>query len=204
MTRIKSARPEASYNRAHLLATEKPVAKTLLLYHSGYGHTRRITERIRDRMEALNEPAEVLPLDENAPSPDGYDRIAIGASIRNGKHAPIVHEYIRKHQARIEAIPNSFFSVNLVARKPEKNTPETNPYLKSFLEQCPWKPELIGLFAGDLDYQKYGVFDRTAIRLIMWMTKGPTDPKTKKEYTDWDEVDRYAERLAALQVRRAA
>lgn len=180
------------------------MAKTLLLYHSGYGQTRKIAERIRDRMEALGEPAEIVPLDENAPEPTGYDRIAIGSSIRNGKHAPIVSEYIRKHQAKIEAIPNSFFSVNLVARKPEKNTPATNPYLKSFLEQCPWKPALVEVFAGDLDYQKYGFFDRTAIRLIMWMTKGPTDPNTKKEYTDWDSVDRYAERLAALNVRQAA
>jgi menaquinone-dependent protoporphyrinogen oxidase len=180
------------------------VANTLLLYHSGYGQTRRITERIRERLEALGETAEARPLDEDAPDPSGYDRIAIGASIRNGKHAPIVHEYIRKHQAALEAMPSSFFSVNLVARKPEKNTPETNPYLKSFLEQCPWQPDLVGLFAGDLDYQKYGFFDRNIIRFIMWMTKGPTDPDTKKEYTDWASVDRYAERLAELNVKQAA
>lgn len=180
------------------------MAKTLLLYHSGYGHTRRITERIRARLEALGDTVEALPLDENAPAPSGYDRIAIGASIRNGKHAPVVHEYIRKYQDQLDAMPSSFYSVNLVARKPEKNTPETNPYLKAFLEQCPWQPDLVGLFAGDLDYQKYGFFDRNIIRFIMWMTKGPTDPHTKKEFTDWDEVDRYAERLAGLNAKQAA
>ncbi len=180
------------------------MAKTLLLYHSGYGHTRRITERIRGCLEQRGDAVEMRPLDEQAPDPSGYDRIAIGASIRNGKHAPIVHEYIRKHQDRLDAMPSSFYSVNLVARKPEKNTPETNPYLKAFLEQCPWKPDLVGLFAGDLDYQKYGFFDRNIIRFIMWMTKGPTDPNTKKEFTDWDGVDRYAEQLAELDAKQAA
>jgi menaquinone-dependent protoporphyrinogen oxidase len=36
------------------------------------------------------------------------------------------------------------------------------------------------------------------IRFIMWMTKGPTDPSTVVEFTDWDRVDAFGERLAAL------
>jgi len=179
------------------------LAKTLLLYYSVYGHTHRITERLRDNLARLGEEAEPVALKERAPDPAEYDKVVIGASIRNGKHNPAVHEFIRKHQAVLEARPNAFFSVNLVARKPGKNTSETNPYVKSFVEQCPWKPDLIGVFAGDLDYQKYGAFDRNIIRFIMWMTKGPTDPATKKVFTDWDEVDRFAARVAELSRRRA-
>jgi menaquinone-dependent protoporphyrinogen oxidase len=32
----------------------------------------------------------------------------------------------------------------------------------------------------------------------MWLTKGPTDPNTKIEYTDWDEVRRFAEKISTL------
>jgi menaquinone-dependent protoporphyrinogen oxidase len=94
--------------------------------------------------------------------------------------------------------------VNLVARKPEKNTPETNPYMRAFLAKVPWRPTLVGVFGGDLDYQRYGAFDRNVIRFIMWLTKGPTDPQTKIEYTNWDEVERFATRIAALAGGRAA
>lgn len=79
--------------------------------------------------------------------------------------------------------------MNVVARKAEKNTPETNPYLKKFLKQISWKPKVLAVFAGKIDYQKYGVLDRFMIRLIMWMTKGPTDPKTNIEFTNWEQVE---------------
>jgi menaquinone-dependent protoporphyrinogen oxidase len=37
----------------------------------------------------------------------------------------------------------------------------------------------------------YGFLDRTMIRFIMWMTKGPTDPNTNVEFTDWDQVAKF-------------
>ena len=49
-----------------------------------------------------------------------------------------------------------------------------------------------------LDYQKYGLFDRQMIRFIMWMTKGPTDPKTVIEYTNWEAVDRFADTIKEM------
>jgi menaquinone-dependent protoporphyrinogen oxidase len=88
--------------------------------------------------------------------------------------------------------------VSLVARKPAKNTPATNPYMKAFLAGSPWQPRLLGVFGGELDYQRYGPFDRAAIRFIMWLTKGPRDPHTKVEFTDWAEVERFAGRVAEL------
>ena len=30
------------------------------------------------------------------------------------------------------------------------------------------------------------------IRFIMWLTKGDTDPKSVIEYTNWEEVDKFA------------
>ncbi len=54
------------------------------------------------------------------------------------------------------------------------------------------------MFAGSLDYQRYSFADRNIIRFIMWMTKGPTNPNTNAEFTDWNEVDRFAEHVAVL------
>lgn len=173
------------------------MAKTLLLYSSVYGHTLKICKRMQARLESLDQRVELVPMADGA-DPANYDAILIGASIRNGKHNPAVMEFITRHKALLDAKPSGFFSVNLVARKPHKNTPETNPYVKAFVAKSPWQPKLLGVFGGDLDYQRYSAFDRNVIRFIMWMTKGPTDPRTKDEYTDWDEVERFAERFATL------
>jgi len=174
------------------------VANILLAYHSTYGYTRKICETLQAELVGKGQSVDVAPLVAGGADPARYDVIVIGASIRNGKHNPAVSEFIRANQALLESKPSGFFSVNLVARKPDKNTPETNPYLKKFLSRTPWKPRLVGVFAGNLDYPRYGPFDRNVIRLIMWMTGGPTDPQARVEFTDWDEVRRYAAKIAAL------
>ncbi len=179
------------------------MARTLLLYHSGYGHTRKISERIAEALRQDGEAAETRALLDNgvACSEDelaGFNTIVIGASIRNGKHKPAVSDFIERNLDMLRSRVSVFFSVNLVARKPGKDTAETNPYLLKFLESCPLKPDLVGVFAGNLNYRRYGFFDRQIIRFIMWMTKGPTDPATDVEYTDWDQVDQFAERIAEL------
>jgi menaquinone-dependent protoporphyrinogen oxidase len=179
------------------------VGDILLAYHGIYGHTRRVCECIQAELATLGRRADVVPIGE-VTDPAAYGTIVLGAAIRNGKHNAVVHDFIARHRALLDARPNAFFSINLVARKPEKNTTDTNPYLKAFVEKTPWKPALLGVFAGNLDYRRYGVMDRNIIRFIMWITGGPTDPDTKVEYTNWDEVRAFARRVAALSTVRAA
>jgi menaquinone-dependent protoporphyrinogen oxidase len=173
------------------------VARILLLYQGVYGQTRKICERLQSELTALGDRAEVVPLPSDGADATDFDAVVIGASIRNGKHNPAVFEFVRRHRDLLESKPSAFFSVNLVARKPAKNTPETNPYVKAFVARSPWKPALLGVFGGNLDYQRYRWSDRHIIRFIMTLTGGPTDPATNVEYTDWDEVRRFAARISA-------
>jgi menaquinone-dependent protoporphyrinogen oxidase len=180
-----------------------PLSNVLLLYFSVYGQTRKICERLKADLAASGVNAELAPLTEPPADLDRYDAIVIGASIRHGKHNPAVFDFIAQHRALLDAKPSGFFSVNLVARKPAKNTPQTNPYVKAFVSSTPWTPRLLGVFGGNLDYQRYKPFDRAAIRFIMWITRGPTDPHTNVEFTDWDAVRRFAGQVAALAGRTA-
>jgi menaquinone-dependent protoporphyrinogen oxidase len=109
-----------------------------------------------------------------------------------------VLEFIRTNKALLERKPSALFSVNLVARKAGRNTPQTNPYLKRLVAQSPWKPKLQGVFAGELDYSRYGTVDKHMMRLVMWINKGPTDFAAKVQFTDWNEVERFADRVAQL------
>lgn len=163
-----------------------------------YGQTKRICERVRSVIAPSGHTAEIVPIQECRLGPNDCDAILIGASIRHGKHDPSVLQFILQHQPLLESTPSAFFSVSLIARKPTRNTPETNPYVKAFIARSPWKPSLVGVFGGELDYQRYGLFNRYVIRLIMKINRGPTDLNTKVEFTDWDAVNRYAGRFAEL------
>jgi len=175
------------------------MSRILVAYSTTDGHTRHICERLQQTMHGQGDAVTVVPLAEaEALDLPGFDKIVIGASIRYGKHQPAVAQFIGRHQALLESRPNAFFSVNIVARKPEKNQPDTNPYLVKFLRQITWKPRLLAVFAGKLDYPSYGLFDRFMIRLIMRMTHGPTDPKAVIEFTDWKQVEAFGRQVSAM------
>ena len=58
------------------------------------------------------------------------------------------------------------------------------------------KPKNIDVFAGVVNYPTYNFFDKFMIRLIMWITSGPTDTKARFEFTDWERVKRFAKDLS--------
>ena len=175
------------------------MAKVLILYSTTDGHTIEICKRIKQTVEAQGYRVQLQDLMDEPELVSGtFDKVVIGASIRYGKHQPLVSEFIRENQATLEGYPNAFFSVNVVARKPEKNQPETNPYLQKFLKKIDWQPQQLGVFAGRIDYPSLGFVDKQMIRLIMWITKGPTDPNAIVEFTDWDKVDEFGRMVAEM------
>jgi menaquinone-dependent protoporphyrinogen oxidase len=174
------------------------VSKILVLYSSVYGHTLKVSEFIKADAATRGDVVDVRPLAQGAVDLAGYDAVAVGSSIRHGKHHAEVMEFVQARQALLDSKPSAFFSVSLIARKPTRQTPESNQYVREFLAKSPWKPRLVGIFGGVLDYQRYGVFDRYAIRLIMTLTRGPTDLHTNVEFTDWDKVREFGSALSAL------
>lgn len=161
------------------------------------GHTMQIGERLRQVLRSRGATVLLKRLGEcGADDVAASGCVVVGASIRYGKHQPQVAEFITRHQAALEARPNALFSVNVVARKPGKDVPEGNPYLQKFLRTIAWKPQRLAVFAGRIDYPSLGFADRTMIRLIMWITKGPTDASRAWEFTDWSRVEAFGEALA--------
>ena len=174
-------------------------AGVLIVYSTTDGHTLKICERLRDAVRAQGLRVSLVALEDARPEDLlRFDKIVVGASIRYGKHSPRLLEFVEANAAALQARPSAFFSVNIVARKPEKNQPGTNPYVRKFLARTHWHPQSVEVFAGRLDYPRLGFIDRQMIRLIMWLTHGPTDPHAVVEFTDWQRVDAFALRVASL------
>ena len=164
---------------------------SLIIYSTTDGQTKKICESIKDN--SINKSSyEVISLNEAFYKEiEKYDQIIIGASIRYGRHNSRVYKFIKDNKNILEKKKTAFFSVNVVARKPEKNTPETNPYIRKFLKKSSWQPKKVGVFAGKIDYPRLGFINRNVIRLIMLITKGPTDIKNTYEFTDWQKVKKF-------------
>jgi len=173
--------------------------QTLIIYSTIDGQTLEICRKIKSLAEQVGEQVSLVTLEQaEALNLADFDKVLIGASIRYGKHRPELYQFVNRNHAVLDTKINGFFTVNVVARKPLKNSPETNPYMQKFLKLSLWQPQQLAVFAGKIDYPKYGLFDRTMIRFIMWMTKGPTDLKGTFEFTDWGKVEAFGAHFSKL------
>ena len=167
----------------------------LIIYSSTDGHTKTICERITNFLNNENLVELVSLEDTRKINLSNFEKIIIGSSIRYGKHSKKLYKFISLNKKILNQKQSSFFSVNVVARKQEKNTAETNPYINKFLKISKWKPNKIKVFAGKVDYPNYNFFDKYIIKFIMFITKGPTDTSQSYEFTDWSKVDDFSEEL---------
>jgi len=174
------------------------MSEVLIIYSSTNGQTKLICEKIKNSSNK-RDLIKIVPLDEaKMLNLSLYKLIIIGASIRYGNHKRDVFNLIKKNKKILEYKKSAFFSVNVVARKIEKSTPETNPYVKKFLKRTNWKPDKVAVFAGKIEYPIYNFLDRIIIRLIMMITKGPTDTSKSYEFTDWSKVNDFSREIDQL------
>lgn len=166
--------------------------KTIILYLTRDGQTKKIAQRIANQIPdcvliSLRDQALISSTDFTK-----FDQIIIGASIRYGHFDPLLEKFIAQHFNILNQKHSAFFSVNLTARKPNRNTPQTNTYTRKLLTRIAWQPNKVEVFAGALRYPRYTWFDRFMIRFIMTITKGDTNTQHEYEYTDWQKVDHFA------------
>ena len=175
------------------------MTKILIIYSTKDGQTLKICQALQNDIQQHGNQVTLMSIDDaDQLEWADFDKIVIGASIHYGRHNPKIYAFIKRNQALLNAKPNAFFSVNVVARKPEKRQADTNPYLKKFLKSISWQPKQLAVFAGKIDYPRYNPLDRTVIRMIMWLTKGPTDPDAIVEFTDWDQVRSFAKTITEM------
>ncbi|MGL4475624.1 MAG: menaquinone-dependent protoporphyrinogen IX dehydrogenase [Shewanella sp.] len=176
------------------------MASVLVLYFTRGGHTAKIANAIAARLTSQGHHCDCFNINglTQRIDWDKYDLVNFGACVLYGTYDKSVFTFIEQHQTQLAAVANSFFCVNVVARKPEKRIPENNKYLQKFLALSPWQPQDVKIIAGKVDYPSWPWLDSLAIRFIMKMTDGPTDPKAVIDYTDWQDVDKYADSLPNL------
>ena len=173
-------------------------SKLLILYSTVDGHAKHICEYAQDKLKGDKDIIIASLDDDPTHNLSDFDEILLGASVRYGFHRKNVYEFVRENKDELDKKKTAFFSLNLTARKPEKASPETNPYIVKFLKKVDWNPNLKSVFAGRLDYPSLNCPNRLAILLIMAITNGPKDLSKVHDFTNWSKVDEMVESIRCL------
>ena len=111
----------------------------------------------------------------------------VGASVHYGHHPARLARLLSRQG--LSAKKTAFFSVSLGAKE---------RYATRFLQRARWKPDLVAVFSGALQYSKYGPVKRRVVRAFAAVAGHDTDPSRDYEYTDWQAVERFSESFARL------
>ena len=169
------------------------MTKILIGYGTTEGQTARIAEYIADVIRGQGHEAQVLDLKRSKDVPlDRTDAVVIGGSIHMGKHEDSVGDFVRKNRGALERLPSAFFSVSLAAHGDMENA---RAYVENFEQQTGWRPTQVGYFGGALLYRQYGLLKRLMMKKIVRDKPGNLSLDTSRdhEYTEWDDVRRFAE-----------
>jgi menaquinone-dependent protoporphyrinogen oxidase len=176
------------------------MSTVLIVYGTTHGHTRKVAQRIAEVLERegltadLHEVAAAAALDLR-----DYDGVIVGGSVHAGHHQHELVEWARHHARALNGLSGAFFSVCLTAADDtDESRTATREYIDDFLDDTGWTPTETVSFAGALQYREYDFMTRLLMRMLMRRGDHPTDVTRDYDYTDWDAVEAFAKRVAAI------
>ena len=177
------------------------MASFLILYGTSEGQTAKVARRLADTLKARGHAVTTHSISEAGEEVDldAFDAVLVGSSIHIGQHHADIQAFVKTHREALHERPTAFFqlSLNIVDARPEKQA-EAAGYIDTFLETTGWHPDRIGHFGGALRYSKYGFLKRLMMKQIAKRASGDIDTARDYEYTDWAEVEAFANDFAAF------
>ncbi len=168
--------------------------RILVIYSSAFGQTQAVATRLADRFRIAGHTVELADI-VRPPAPESFDAVVLGARIQNGKHGEAMEAYVRTHRELLLKRSTAFFSVSMSAATASAG-PDPHGYIATFLKTTSWQPGRWIAVAGGLPYRKYGLGLRLVMKFMSWRGGHSTDTSKNHEYTDWDQVTRFADDLA--------
>lgn len=171
--------------------------RVLVVFATRLGQTRRIAERLAIRVREHGLFASCFDVRDLAPDLDldSYQGVIVGASLDPGHHQLSVARFLRQHREALRELHTAFFSVTLAVAGNPAMREGVHRGAGRFLQAAMFSPELHEDLAGALRFSRAGWLLRSFMRHEERLLGVDNPWDQDLELTDWDEVDRFAERF---------
>jgi len=168
--------------------------KTLIVYGTTEGQTRKIAERtaahVRERGHHVElRDAASLASDSDL---DTFRAFIIAASVHQERHQDAVINFVIAHHELLNTRPSAFISVSLSAVL-EDERKEAQKYVDRFVSVTGWKPRVTLLLGGALRFTNYDYFQEQIIKFIVMKRGGAVSTERDHEFTDWDALAKFVD-----------
>ena len=172
----------------------------LVAYATGEGQTAAVADRIGAVLDARGHDVDVVDLADGPPTAVvDYDAVVVGSPVRYGRHGRRVRRFVGDNRETLAAVPSAFFQLSLAsAAGSEEGAAESADYVEALLSRTDWDPDRVAQFGGALRYSRYGFLTRLLMRWIVGDSFPEADRSGDTEFTDWDEVEAFANDVGAF------
>lgn len=170
--------------------------KVLIVYASKEGQTAKIARRIGDIAAETADVAlyEATSVPNNALG--NADAVIVAAPVHFDNHPRRIARFVRNNLAWLRARRSAFISVS-GSSITESGRGQAEEYVTDFLDDTRWMPDRVELVAGGMAFTKYNWLIRFIMRRIAKAKKLSTDTSRDYEYTNWEQIDRFAREFIA-------
>lgn len=174
---------------------------TLVLYATREGQTEKVAARITMHLEKLGQEVRLVSAGDTGSIAKlnlcAFDRLVFGASVHAGGLERELVEFINSHSEQISRQPRSFFVVLLSAatKDPALRANSLADAHRQVTDQLHVRFHDMEFIAGALKYSKYAWPLKWLMKRIAKQAGERTNMGQDYEYTDWQQVERYAMRL---------
>ena len=154
--------------------------KLLIVYSTNYGVSRKCAEMIAKRLDTKMEVC-VYDINNNPPSPEGFDAAVVGGSIRMLRINKKLRAYLKQYSEKLSSIPTALFLCCGFSENFDDYVPMVFPKtLKASLG--------IHCFGGELKPDKLRGLDKFIVKRI----------RSSMQYRDFDDPDPNASPLPEI------
>jgi len=171
--------------------------RILIVFGTTDGQTAKIASVLAAHLRSDGLSVSVVDAAGTPPDPLGFDGVIVAASLHARGYQRAVQAWVRTHAASLNRIQTAFVSVCLgVLQHDPKVDGDLRAIIDEFLASTNWKPSTTKIVAGALKYTQYGFLKRWAMKRIVTKAGGDTDTSRDYEYTDWEDLRRFARTFA--------
>ena len=185
------------------------MTRILVFYGTTEGQTGKIAEVLASELRARGADVDLVDAAAHSPVPTDYAAVVVAASVHAGGYQRSVRLWVHENAAALLSLHTAFISVCLgVLQHDPAVDRELKAIIDRFVAATGWQPDVTKVVAGGLPYTKYNWITRWAMKRIVRKAGGDIDTSRDYEYTDWDDVRRFAGAILAMvdvrdRVRRA-
>ena len=176
----------------------------LIAYATREGQTEKIARQLAQHFRDAGAATTIInAADAEATASadlDGFDLVVFGASMHAGGLEKELIRYMAVNKEQIERMKRSFFLVLLSAATKDQDlrARSLEEARRNMEARLPIPFPDTEMIAGALMYSRYSPPVKWIMKRIARKSGGDTDTSKDYEYTDWEQVERYAQRLLSI------